>query len=100
MNAPFAHEPSPPGEPLLDRVAEQASAFAQRGADAVRDGAEHLRGSARRAGDRISQRAAIASDSTLAYVQAQPLKSLLIAAGTGAALMALLGLLTRHRDRG
>lgn len=40
-----------PPQPLLDQAVEQASAFAQRGADAVRDSSQNLRDSARRASD-------------------------------------------------
>jgi ElaB/YqjD/DUF883 family membrane-anchored ribosome-binding protein len=33
------------------------------------------------------------------YVRAEPVKAVLIAAATGAALMALVGLMSRSRDR-
>lgn len=74
--------------PLLQRANEQASALTQRGLDAVRDGAQVVRNQARHA-----------SDSALDYVKAEPVKSVLIAAATGAALMALIGLMSRSRDR-
>lgn len=72
--------------PLLDRASEQAIALARRGADAVRDTSEHLR-----------DRALRASDGAVSYVRDEPVKSMLIAAAAGAALMALAGLLTRSR---
>jgi ElaB/YqjD/DUF883 family membrane-anchored ribosome-binding protein len=72
--------------PLLNRVGEQASALASRGAAAVRDGSQHLR-----------EKAVHASDSTIGYIKDEPVKAMLIAAATGAALMALLSLLTRSR---
>lgn len=72
--------------PLLDRVTEQASTLAQRGVDAVRDGKDQLREQAHRA-----------SDGTVGYIQHEPLKAMLMAAATGAALMALLSLLNRPR---
>ncbi len=75
--------------PLLDRANEQAHALAQRGMDAVRDGTHQVR-----------ERALRASDATAAYIQHDPLKSVLIAAATGAALMALIGLMTRSHGRG
>ena len=75
--------------PLLDRANEQAHALAQRGMDAVRDGTHQVR-----------ERALRASDATTAYIQHDPLKSVLIAAAAGAALMALIGLMTRSHGRG
>lgn len=74
--------------PLLNRASEQASALAQRGVNAVRDGSQQLRKSAQRA-----------SDNTVDYIKAEPMKSVLIAAATGAVLMALVGLLSRSRTR-
>lgn len=73
--------------PMLNRVGEQAAALASRGAAAVRDGSQQLR-----------DKALHASDSTIGYIKDEPVKAMLIAAATGAALMALLGLLTRRRD--
>lgn len=75
--------------PLLDRASEQASALAQRGVDAWRDGSQHLRDASFRA-----------RDSTLDYIKDEPVKSVLIAAAAGAALVALVGLLGRRSTRG
>jgi ElaB/YqjD/DUF883 family membrane-anchored ribosome-binding protein len=75
-------------QPMLDRAGERVSAFAHRGADAVREQSQHLR-------DRVHH----ASDSTLNYVKDEPVKAMLIAAATGAALMALVSLMvgrSRH----
>ncbi len=66
---------------------QDASHLSQKGLNAMRDGTQHLRDSAQRA-----------SDGTLHYVKAEPVKALLIAAATGAALMALIGLMSRSRD--
>jgi len=74
---------------MINRAGEQASAFAQRGVNAVLDSSQHLRDSAQRA-----------SDNTVMYIKDEPLKSMLIAAATGAALMALVGMLSRSRSRG
>jgi ElaB/YqjD/DUF883 family membrane-anchored ribosome-binding protein len=65
--------------PLLNRATEQASVLAQRGVEAVREGSRQVRDQALRA-----------SDGTLLYVRQEPVKSMLIAAAVGAALMALL----------
>ena len=67
---------------------ERASALARQGIDAVRDGTHQL-----------GERARHAADSTRAYVQDEPLRSLLVAAATGAALMALLAWLGGSRRR-
>ncbi|HET9977226.1 MAG TPA: hypothetical protein VFQ20_07315 [Burkholderiaceae bacterium] len=74
--------------PLLNAATEQASALARRGVDALRESSQNLRDSAVHATDRATL-----------YVKDEPLKAMLIAAATGAALMALVGLLTRSRDR-
>jgi len=75
--------------PLINRAGEQASALAQRGVNAVRDTSQHLRDTAQRA-----------TDGTVMYIKDEPLKSMLIAAATGAALMALVGMLSRSRGHG
>lgn len=58
------------------------------GVDSAREASIHLRNSAQRMG----------SD-TAAVIRHDPVKSVLIAAATGAALMALVGLLTRSISR-
>jgi len=74
--------------PMLDRAGERASALAQRGVSALRETSRDMRDGAVRVGDR-----------TALYVKDEPLKAILIAAASGAALMALVGLLTRSRNR-
>lgn len=74
--------------PLINRATEQASAFAQRGMEAVRQTSQQLR-------DKAMQ----ASDTTASYIRNDPIKSVLIAAATGAALMALVSLVSRSRHR-
>jgi ElaB/YqjD/DUF883 family membrane-anchored ribosome-binding protein len=73
-------------EPMVDRVADRASALARHGMDAVREGTHEL-----------GERAHRVANGTRSYVQEEPVKSLLIAAATGAALMALLSYLDRSR---
>ena len=73
--------------PLLNRVSSQAEAAARRGMEAVRDTSQQLR-----------DRALRASDSTVGYIKDEPIKSMLIAAATGALLMGLISLMTRSRD--
>ena len=72
--------------PMLNRTSDQIGALAQRGVDAVRDSSQQLR-----------EKALCASDSAVGYVKDEPVKAMLIAAATGAALMALLGLMARSR---
>jgi len=74
---------------LLNRATEQVSSLAQRGADAVRGGSQQLRDQARHA-----------SDSTVTYIKDEPVKAVLIAAATGAVLMALVSLMSRSRHSG
>jgi ElaB/YqjD/DUF883 family membrane-anchored ribosome-binding protein len=74
--------------PMITRAAEQATAVAQRGVDAVREGSQQVRNKAQHA-----------SESTVNYIKDEPIKSVLIAAATGAALMALVSLASRSRDR-
>lgn len=72
--------------PLINRATEQASALAQRSMDAVRQTSQQLR-----------DKAMHASDTTASYIRNDPIKSVLIAAATGAALMALVSLVSRSR---
>ena len=74
--------------PMLDRAAEQASALAQRGVDSVRETSQQLREKAMRA-----------SENTVNYVKHEPVKSVLLAIVTGAALMALASRKSRSRER-
>lgn len=64
---------------LLSLAADQAKALAQRGSAAVREQAQK------------------ASESTVAYIQEKPVKAVMIAAATGAALTLVIGMLSRSR---
>jgi ElaB/YqjD/DUF883 family membrane-anchored ribosome-binding protein len=72
--------------PLLQRATGQATAFANRSAEAVREGSRQARASALRA-----------QKTTVNYVRNEPVKAMLLAAATGAALLALVNLATRAR---
>ena len=72
--------------PLINRLSSQAETAARRGVEAVRDTSAQLR-----------ERAMKASDNTVGYIKDEPVKAMLIAAATGAALMALVSLVTRSR---
>ena len=72
--------------PAVSRLTTQAEALAKRGVEAVRDTSAQLR-----------EKALQATDTTVGYIKDEPVKSMLIAAATGAALMGLVGLMTRSR---
>lgn len=74
--------------PLVRQATEQVSDMAHRGADAVRHTTQQLRDSADAATTR-----------TRDYIKDEPMKSVLIAAATGAALMALVSLVSHSRSR-
>ena len=75
-------------QPLLARIGKQARGYAHDGVDAARQAATDLR-------DRSSR----AVDSTRGYVRDEPVKSLLIAAAVGAAVIALVEVLRVRRNR-
>lgn len=75
-------------QPLLARVGRQARGYAQDSVAAMRQAADDMR-------DRSSR----AVDTTRGYVRDEPLKSLLIAAAVGAAVIGLVELLRIRRDR-
>jgi len=72
--------------PVINRVAAKAEELARRSADAVRDRGQQFREQAYRA-----------QDMTVGYIKDEPLKSILMAAAAGAAIMAIVQLL-RSRD--
>ncbi|MEO6410214.1 MAG: hypothetical protein ABIO45_15880 [Burkholderiaceae bacterium] len=73
--------------PTINRLATKAEDAARRGIAAVKDTTQQLR-------DKANQ----ATDTTVTYIKDDPIKAMLIAAATGAALMALLSLMGRSRD--
>lgn len=73
--------------PLIDRLANQAETAARLGADVVREKSAQLR-----------EKAMKAQESTVEYIKEEPVKAMLIATATGAALMALLSLISRSRN--
>ena len=75
--------------PVLNRATEQVTGFAQHGLDVVRDGSRRIRAEAQHA-----------SEATVNYIRHEPVKAVLIAAATGAVLMALVSLIARSRHHG
>jgi ElaB/YqjD/DUF883 family membrane-anchored ribosome-binding protein len=75
-------------EKELKSVTEQASAMAHRSVDAMRDSSVQVRETAKRV-----------SDETVNYIKGDPVKAMLIAAATGAALMAMISLMSSVRNK-
>lgn len=74
--------------PMIDRLSAKAEAVANRGAEVVRETSAQLR-----------EKALRAQDTTVGYIKDEPVRSMLIAAATGAALMALISLASRSPRR-
>jgi len=72
----------------LDALTERANHYARKGLDKALDTQTHIRRGIERA-----------SDATAHYVEEQPIKSVAIAAGIGAAVAAALVMLLRRDDR-
>lgn len=73
--------------PLIDRLTNQAETAARHGAEVVRETSAQLRA-----------KAVKAQESTVEYIKEEPVKAMLIATATGAALMALISLVSRSRN--
>lgn len=72
----------------LGRAAAQVESIARRGLDRARE-----------TGDRVREQVHHAGDRTVGYIREEPVKAILIAAATGAALAALIGwVASRSRD--
>jgi ElaB/YqjD/DUF883 family membrane-anchored ribosome-binding protein len=71
-----------------ERAIENTQRVAHEALDKVRETSAHLRDSAQHA-----------SETGVNFIRHEPVKSVLIAAATGAALMALIGLLNRPHAR-
>ena len=72
----------------LVNATQRVSDMAHRGMDSVREKSHQLR-----------VKADLASENTVNFIRQEPVKSVLIAAATGAALVALVKLVSRSRDR-
>jgi len=66
------------------------------GSDVVKGGAAAVESAVREGATKLEESAAKAADKTAVYVQEQPLKALLIAAGTGALIALAAGAATRR----
>lgn len=75
--------------PLLDRAGHRLDSLTRNGLDVVRHRAR-----------RMHDQTLHASDCTLHYIRGEPVKAVLIAAATGAALIALVTVFAPARRRG
>lgn len=75
--------------PAVDAATQQVEDLARRSVQAVTDTSAHLR-----------ERATNAVDRSIQYVQEEPVKAVLIAAATGAALVTLASLIRSARRNG
>ena len=73
--------------PMLDKVTDQAQKLMQQGREVLNDTTQ-----------RVREKAVQASDLAVGYTKDEPMKALLIAAATGALLMALVSMMARSRD--
>ena len=80
------HETHDRTAPRLAHMAERAEDLVRRSSAVLREGTHHVRDSAARASDR-----------TVAYIRDEPVKAVLIAAFTGAALLAIANMVSRSR---
>jgi ElaB/YqjD/DUF883 family membrane-anchored ribosome-binding protein len=81
------------------RVADHAVHATQRIADGAVEGVAGGVAALRQTSQGLRDGALQTSDRATLYVKEEPLKAMLIAAATGAALMALIGVLARSRDQ-
>lgn len=81
--------------PLLEQARTTATETLGQAADMTRAGLEH----AREAGERLSEDARALAASALRYIRTQPLKSMLMAAGAGAAVVIALRMLAGPHAR-
>lgn len=72
----------------LKQLNRDAESLKHRGMDVVRDGSHQLR-----------EKSVHMRDATTTYIQHEPVKSMLMAAAVGAALMGLVALFSRSGDR-
>ena len=73
----------------LNQLAHDTESLAHRGMEAVRNGSHQLQ-----------EKSAHMRDATTSYIQHEPIKSMLMAAAVGAALMGLVALFSRHGGSG
>lgn len=84
---PDFNEARAQGSTAIKQLISGTSDLASHGMEAVRGGAHQVR-----------EKSAHLRDATTTYIQHEPVKSMLMAAAAGAALMGLIALFSRHGD--
>jgi ElaB/YqjD/DUF883 family membrane-anchored ribosome-binding protein len=82
-----------------DRAIQTTQRVANDAIDSVTNSVQHGVNSVRDTSRQLRDSAVQASDASINFIKDEPVKSVLIAAATGAALMALIGLLNRPHAR-
>ncbi len=80
---------------LLDQATHAADQVARTGQQLASSAIEGVRHTSQQ----LRAKAEHASDNTVHYIQHEPVKAMLMAAATGAALMALVSLISRSRSQ-
>ena len=83
-------------ESKVDDLSDTITPMAERGMDRVASLANRTKDSLGDFGEVVGEKMRDVTDQVLAYTEEEPAKALLMAAGVGAALMLLLGLLARR----
>ena len=84
---------------LVDQAAQSADHAIKSTQRVANDALDSLADSVRETSQQLRDKAQHASATTVNYVKHEPVKAILIAAATGAALMALISLLSHSRHR-
>ena len=92
MNRPDAINPS---TPVTERAADALNHAAAQGGDAVRQLVATAGDLTQRSADQLRGQAEAGRDGTVEHIRSHPMRSVLIATGTGVALALLLGRLAR-----
>ena len=85
---------------LVDQAAQSADHAIKSTQRVANDALDSLAGSVRETSQQLRDQAYRASDNTVNYIKDEPVKAILIAAAMGAALMALVSLISHSRGRG
>lgn len=81
----------------MQDLRHKATPLMERASDSIRGMAHHSMDSVRETSHQLRVKAEHASENTVNYIKHEPVKSVLIAAATGATLMALITLVSRNR---
>ncbi len=95
----FSHKTAQSSTHLADQAAQSAEHVIRSSKEVVNNAIDNVASSVRDTSRQLQNRVLRASDGTVNYIRDEPVKSVLIAAAAGAALVAVAGLLSRARQR-